>query len=101
MKTTRFTVRMAAVSFLGLILAACSVMPSYQRPEVAVPAHYKEDLSTNVGDGTWKVAEPADGRLTQVDWEIFNDSTLIALQAQAMSANQQMEAALARVKRAR
>lgn len=101
MKTTHFTVRMAAVSLLGWILSACSAMPDYQRPEVAVPAHYKEGLGADEGEATWKVAEPADGRLTQVDWEIFNDPTLIALQAQAMSANQELEATLASVKRAR
>ncbi|MDD2670709.1 MAG: RND transporter, partial [Zoogloea sp.] len=40
-----------------LLLAGCSVAPTYERPAVATPATFKE---TAPADANWKPAEPAD-----------------------------------------
>ena len=40
-----------------LLLAGCSVAPTYERPAVATPAAFKEAAPA---DANWKPAEPAD-----------------------------------------
>ncbi len=99
--TTRFpraAKRTAAGRALGaaaLILAAgCSVGPDYKRPELAVPAAFKEDSG-------WKVAAPDDGAKRGPWWEVFNDPVLNQLEAQVETSNQSVQEAIANYDEAR
>jgi NodT family efflux transporter outer membrane factor (OMF) lipoprotein len=64
-----------------LMLAACTVGPDYRRPANAAPAKFKELKG-------WKEARPSDHELPGKWWEIFNDPSLNALEAQVDNANQ-------------
>ncbi|MDQ2733386.1 MAG: efflux transporter outer membrane subunit [Pseudomonadota bacterium] len=77
----------------ALLLAGCAVGPDYARPQVEVPAAYKE------GNG-WKVAEPrsVDGRSAW--WESYGDETLNALVTSANAANQNIRQAEAQYRQA-
>jgi len=66
--------RMALVCLMALELAACSTTPAYVKPEVSVPAAFKEAsngpsavATSPVGDAWWKVfADPELDRLQDV-----------------------------------
>ncbi len=79
---------------LLLGLAACTLGPDYQRPDVAVPDEYREAAS-------WKTAVPADSLDKGSWWEIYNDPILNDLQQRALESNQDLKAAVARVSQAR
>ncbi|SIT47708.1 Efflux transporter, outer membrane factor lipoprotein, NodT family [Paraburkholderia ribeironis] len=105
--------RAAASGLLVALLAACSVEPTYKRPDVDTPAAFKETPASAVsaastpsaastGDtGTWKQAQPADDAHRGEWWKIFGDAQLDALEQQASAANQDLKAAAARVQQAR
>ncbi|MEO8923086.1 MAG: efflux transporter outer membrane subunit [Caldimonas sp.] len=76
------------------LLAGCAVGPSYVRPQVDVPAAYKE------GNG-WKVAEPRPVDSRRPWWESYGDETLNALVASANAANQNIHQAEAQYRQAR
>ncbi|MEI9959711.1 MAG: TolC family protein [Limisphaerales bacterium] len=73
-----------------------TVGPDYKQPTNAVPENYKA-----VELGSWKEGRPLDHVPKGNWWEIFGDTNLNALEAQALSANQQLKAAVARVDQAR
>jgi multidrug efflux pump len=73
-----------------------TVGPDYQAPTNAVPAAYKA-----VNFGSWKEGRPLDNVPKGNWWEIFGDTNLNTLEVQAVSANQQLKAAVARVDEAR
>jgi NodT family efflux transporter outer membrane factor (OMF) lipoprotein len=79
---------------MTLAITACTVGPKYQRPEVQVPATYKE-LSG------WKVAQPSDGAPRGPWWEIFQDPQLNALAEQINVSNQNIAVAEAQLRGAR
>ncbi|MBX9431151.1 TolC family protein [Ralstonia pseudosolanacearum] len=90
----------------ALFLAACSLAPTYEKPDVGTPTAFKEaaqgaDAPLAAGEqGKWKTAEPsmpADGAW----WKLFNDATLDSLEAQAGEASPTLAAAAARVSQAR
>lgn len=85
----------------ALILAGCAVGPEYQRPDVAIPAAFKEATLSPQAAWQWQTAQPSDAVARGQWWRIFNDSTLDALQKQAADANQDLKAAAARVRQAR
>ncbi|HEY2604933.1 efflux transporter outer membrane subunit [Paraburkholderia sp. RL18-103-BIB-C] len=103
--------RAAVSSLLVALLAACSVEPTYNRPEVDTPAAFKEApvaTATSAASapsaqdtGTWKEAQPADDAHRGQWWTIFGDAQLNALEEQAAAANQDLKAAAARVQQAR
>ncbi len=104
--------RAAASGLLVALLAACSVEPTYKRPEVDTPAAFKEapaaasataaaSVPTAQENGTWKQAQPADDAHRGQWWTIFGDPQLNALEEQAAAANQDLKAAAARVQQAR
>jgi multidrug efflux system outer membrane protein len=106
--------RAAVSSLLVALLAACSVEPTYNRPQVNTPAAFKEApaaLATSAASapsspsaqdtGTWKEAQPADDAHRGEWWTIFGDAQLNALEEQAAAANQDLKAAAARVQQAR
>jgi len=90
----------------ALFLAACSLAPTYEKPDVGTPNAFKEavqppDAPLAAGEqGKWKTAEPSmptDGAW----WKVFNDATLDSLEAQAAEASPTLAAAAARVNQAR
>lgn len=85
------------LALIGTIvtLGACSFAPAYKTPDSAPPtAAYKEA-------GDWKPAEPADSRARGAWWAIFQDPALDDLEAQVADANQDLQAAYARLLQAR
>ena len=75
----------------GLLLAACSVAPIYQKPAVPIPAAFKEAIPASEA-GSWKTTEPSDALARGEWWVIFNDPRLNALQDQALEASQSLRA---------
>ena len=76
------------------VLAACATGPAYQRPEMALPAQFKQ------APAGWKLAEPADAAPRGAWWQAFGDAQLDALMAQSDGANQNLRAAEARWRQA-
>jgi multidrug efflux system outer membrane protein len=80
--------RLPGLVFLSLLLAGCVVGPDYKKPPVVVPAG-------------WKLAEPNDDRIKPEWWELFQDSKLNELEAEATEANQLLKVAVAHVDQSR
>jgi len=77
------------------MLAACSLAPEYQRPEIAVPENYKEA-------GNWLPARPETAEANRGPWwQEYKDADLNALEDKVSTANQDLKAALARYEQAR
>ncbi|ANB75878.1 RND transporter [Paraburkholderia phytofirmans OLGA172] len=91
----------------ALLSAGCSLAPQYKVPDVASATAFKEapPITATAGTegeaGTWKIAQPSDQIPRGKWWVIFDDATLNDLEEQALSANQKLAAAAARVKEAR
>lgn len=83
---------------LCLLLGACTVGPDYVKPEMAVPAGYKE---TAADGSTWKVAQPGDRTSRGKWWAVYNDPLLNALQDVATSSNQDLRVAESQYRQAR
>src|SRR5262245_53083960 len=79
-----------ALSLGILTLAGCAIGPNYSRPNAVAPTAWKEALV-----GTNSAVLPPEW------WLIFNDGELNSLEAQAVVANQDLKAAVARVTEAR
>ena len=77
------------------LLAGCSLAPKFERPESETPAQFKE--LTPAERGNWKAAQPAEASPRGEWWKAFNDAVLDALEADAITANQNLKAAAARV----
>ncbi|SFJ87675.1 efflux transporter, outer membrane factor (OMF) lipoprotein, NodT family [Paraburkholderia megapolitana] len=88
-------ISLAALIVAG-VLGGCAVGPDYVRPTATTAATYKE----LEGSG-WQPAQPADTTLRGAWWEIYGDPALNALEQQAGSANQNVQAAQARFRAAR
>jgi multidrug efflux system outer membrane protein len=76
----------------GSAFAGLSVGPDYQRPDATAPSAYA-DVDTSLAGRSAII--PSDW------WRTFNDPGLDALQSQALAANQELRASLARVEQAR
>ena len=84
MMTCRFALLVTAVA-----LAGCAVGPDYSRPAIApVPVTWK----TAAG---WQASQPADAGPRGPWWTMFGDPELDALEAQVVSANQNVAIAVA------
>ena len=84
-----------ALAFLfASLLAGCAVGPRYSKPDLEVPAAYKET-------GDWVVAQPRDEAPKGKWWEIFNDPVLNELEEQVSVSNQTLRVAEARYTQAR
>lgn len=87
-----FTRYASVLSILcGLGLASCTVGPDYKQPDVEAPAAYKSATST----------ETSSAPLSSTWWTMFNDSKLTELEEEALNANHDIKAAMARVAEAR
>ncbi len=84
---------------VALVLAGCSLAPEFKQPEVEVPARYKELVPEE--RGAWKPAQPAEASPRGEWWKVFNDPALDQLEEEAIAANQNLQAAAARVEQAR
>jgi multidrug efflux system outer membrane protein len=87
----------------GLLLTAASaqagrliVGPDYQAPTNALPGQYKTETP-----GNWKEGRPLDNVPKDAWWTLFADAPLDALENRAVQANQNLQAAVARVAEAR
>ncbi|MGH8079547.1 MAG: efflux transporter outer membrane subunit [Lysobacter sp.] len=93
----RIGVWVIAMAVTGL--SACAAGPDYVRPQLAVPADYKEVVSA---DGTrWNAAAPADGSDRGAWWSAFQDPALDGLMQQVEVSNQNLAAAEAAYRQAR
>ena len=93
MNPRRLLVRFLFV-LLPLALAACAVGPVYQRPDIALPAGYKE------APAGWQPAAPSTVDRTAW-WKAFGDPQLDALVDQVEVSNQNVAAAVANYAQAR
>ena len=74
-------------------MSACTLGPDYQKPDLAVPAAYKENAN-------WKPATPGDALQRGTWWEIFGDPVLNDLEAQIDVSNQSLKQAEAQYRQA-
>ncbi|GKS74163.1 efflux transporter outer membrane subunit [Acidovorax sp. SUPP950] len=83
--------RAVRVACLGALLplAACSVAPVYQRPELPLPTAFKE------AGAVWQPAAPADAIDRGDWWTLFQDDDLNRLASQVQLSNQNIAAAVA------
>jgi NodT family efflux transporter outer membrane factor (OMF) lipoprotein len=79
-------------------LAACSVPVVHQRPDMAIPAGYKE---SGPAGAVWKTAEPADHIPRGQWWKVFADPVLDDLAAQVEVGNQSLKNSAAKYAQAR
>ncbi|HWY31344.1 MAG TPA: multidrug efflux RND transporter permease subunit [Candidatus Acidoferrum sp.] len=73
-----------------------TIGPDYHSPTNVIPPTYKSG-----GYGSWKIGQPLDNLPKGAWWDVFGDTNLSALELQAVQANQQLQAAVARVMQAR
>ena len=93
----------AGIAAMALLLTVSSakaglltVGPDYKKPTNSVPAKYKAAEL-----GAWKEGRPLDNVPKGNWWELFGDVGLNELESQALQANQDLKAAVARVDQAR
>jgi outer membrane protein, multidrug efflux system len=85
------------LSFLGaavLSAGGCTVGPNYQRPSAPVPAQW--DVAA-----PWRESTPKDSIPKGEWWNVFHDDELNALEKNALTANQTLQAAIANYNQAR
>jgi len=91
---------LAAVALLMAIPSAqagwLKVGPDYKRPATVIPQDYKAAEL-----GAWKEGRPLDTVPKGTWWQVFGDGTLNDLEGQALQANQEIRASMARVEEAR
>lgn len=75
-------------------ISACTLGPDYVKPEMAVPASFKQQQD-------WKLAEPQDELPRGQWWVLFQDELLNQLAAQVEVSNQNIRAVEARYRQAR
>jgi NodT family efflux transporter outer membrane factor (OMF) lipoprotein len=81
-------------------LTACSTLPAYTKPDVAVPDHYAGTYAGTAASG-WTVAAPADAQPRGAWWTLFNDDELNRLEARVDVSNQTVAKAAAQLLAAR
>lgn len=74
--------------------AGCAVGPDYHKPPADVPPAWQPDAP-------WHAAAPSDGGLKDAWWKLFEDESLNALVDRALSGNQDLRVAAARLDQAR
>jgi NodT family efflux transporter outer membrane factor (OMF) lipoprotein len=89
-----FPFRLRAAAFVvaataAVLLGGCAAGPDYARPEMTLPANFKEAPG-------WQPARPADDAPRGPWWTVFGDAELDALQARLEASNPSLRAALAR-----
>src|SRR5580704_5821414 len=83
-----------AMAFAGAIAAACAVGPDYHKPQAEIPPAWQPDAP-------WHEAVPNDGALKGDWWRLFQDDALNPLVDRALTGNQNLRIAAARLDQAR
>ncbi|AKM44461.1 RND transporter [Burkholderia contaminans] len=99
----RRAVALGAVAALAA-LTACTTLPPYSPPAVAVPAHYAGAPTASTAPAAqagWQVAMPADADARGAWWTVFGDADLNALEARVDVSNQTVKKAVADLQQAR
>jgi multidrug efflux system outer membrane protein len=91
--------RLAVLVSVVLSVAGCSLAPEFKQPAVEVPVRFKELPPQE--QGAWKPAQPSEDLPRGQWWSVFNDPVLDRLEEDATAANQNLQAAAARVAQAR
>ncbi|MGF6602661.1 NodT family efflux transporter outer membrane factor (OMF) lipoprotein [Paraburkholderia sp. GAS448] len=91
-------IRKTAAIAVACVLTACSTLPPYTKPDVAVPDHFAGAPQAAPG---WAVAAPADGLSRGPWWTLFNDPDLNGLEARIDVSNQTVKKAVAQLQEAR
>lgn len=89
------TMRLLRVPLLLALLAGCANPPAYVRPEVAVPAAYREQPPAG-----WQAARPSELQ-RGAWWTVFGDAQLDALVTDLDAGNQDLRRAEAVLRQAR
>ncbi|MFL9878234.1 efflux transporter outer membrane subunit [Herbaspirillum rhizosphaerae] len=84
----------SAIALSAIVLAGCAVGPDYRKPDVDMPVTWQLDAP-------WRQSTPSDTQAKGAWWERFGDTKLNALQEQALSGNQTLAFAAARLTQAR
>ncbi|WP_349609333.1 MULTISPECIES: efflux transporter outer membrane subunit [Cupriavidus] len=84
-----------------LVLAGCSLAPTYKVPETATAPAFKEAEAAAAEGAQWKTATPAEGQQRGEWWKAFGEADLDRLIEAAGTYNQDVAAAAARLKQAR
>jgi NodT family efflux transporter outer membrane factor (OMF) lipoprotein len=85
--------RLWLLNMILMVLVGCSVGPDYTRPDVTVPASFKELQG-------WREARPRDQEIKTKWWEAFEDSKLNGLIEQVNVSNQSIALAEAQYRQA-
>ncbi|WP_326541886.1 efflux transporter outer membrane subunit [Pseudorhodoferax sp.] len=99
-------VRHAVAAVVTVLLSACSLVPTAQRPAVDIPARFKQapghaPRQPGEDPGRWQPAEPADRQKPSPWWQVFGDPVLVRLEEEALQANPDVAIAMARLQQAR
>jgi hydrophobe/amphiphile efflux-1 (HAE1) family protein/NodT family efflux transporter outer membrane factor (OMF) lipoprotein len=94
--TTALIAGVLLLSFNSAKASLITVGPDYVQPTNVIPDSYKA-----AEYGAWKQGQPLDNVPKGNWWELFGDTNLNALEQQALQANQQLKAAIARVDQSR
>ncbi|MBN3728241.1 efflux transporter outer membrane subunit [Burkholderia sp. Ac-20379] len=92
---SRHALRIAVSAAVAALVAGCAVGPDYHRPDVSIPAAYKE-----APDG-WKVAQPDDRTDRGAWWSVYRDPQLDDLMTKLDAANQSIAQYAAAYRQAR
>ncbi|MFC7628589.1 efflux transporter outer membrane subunit [Paraburkholderia humisilvae] len=98
---TRIAPRAVLAGWLAASLAACSTLPAYTKPAVAVPAHFAGAPATPQPTNGWSLAEPGDAAPRGPWWTVFNNPELNRLEARVDVSNQTVKKAIAQLEQAR
>ena len=79
--------RAALLPLAAVVLTGCLAKPDYRRPEVELPAAWKESAPQAIRDGRW--------------WTVYGDDGLDALVEESLKSNLDLALAVARVDEAR
>ena len=94
--TVAIILALLVLPFTSARASLITVGPDYHPPTNTLPENYKA-----ADYGVWKVGQPLDNLPKGPWWELFGDTNLNTLETQALQANQQLQAAVARVAQAR
>jgi NodT family efflux transporter outer membrane factor (OMF) lipoprotein len=72
----------------AVLLTGCNTAPTYAKPDIDIPASFKETAG-------WKLADPNAAAVPDDWWRLFDDPVLNDLQAQVVVGNQNLAASLA------
>ncbi len=73
--TTNWLPKLATLA-AALVLAGCSLAPTYKVPETATVPAFKEAEAAQAEGAQWKTATPAEGQHRGDWWKIFGDAEL-------------------------